>query len=78
MQNMKTSELLENTHGRETTGMGDADIKREIKDLNIQIENNLRLMNDYRLMQTGDFNKEEIREENKQLILERNQLISML
>jgi hypothetical protein len=54
------------------------EIQKEIHDLNIQIENNQRLMNDYRSLQTGDFNKEEIREENKSLIMERNQLLALI
>lgn len=54
------------------------EIKKEIHDLNLQIENNQRLMHDYRMLQTGEFNKEEIKVETENLIKERNQLLTLL
>ena len=62
----------------ETITKSRIEILKEIHNLNIEIENNNRLMNDYRLMATGEFNKEEIRQENENLKLERNKLISLL
>ena len=54
------------------------EIRKEINELNQIIENNFRLMHDYRLLQTGEFDKNEIRQENEDLKLERNKLISLL
>ena len=54
------------------------EILKEINDLNIQIESNTRLMNDYRLMQTGDFDRNEIKRENEELKKERNQLLLLI
>ena len=54
------------------------EIQREIHSLNVQIENNTRLLNDYRALQTGEFDKNEIRQENENIKLERNQLLSLL
>jgi len=62
----------------ETITKSRIEILKEIHNLNIEIENNNRLMNDYRLMATGEFNKEEIRQENENLKLERNQLLSQI
>ena len=62
----------------ETITRSKLEIKAEISRINEEIANWERTMNDYRLMQTGEFNKYEIKCEIAGLIKERNSLLSEL
>ena len=54
------------------------EIRKEIYDLNEEMNQIQNLMNDYRTLATGEFNKEELRQEFEELRRRRNLLLSNL
>ena len=54
------------------------DLEKEIKSLNEEIANLERTRNDYRLLQSGEFDRNELYWEIQGLIKERNQLLAQI
>jgi hypothetical protein len=71
MQNLTDMETITKTKNK-------FEIEKQILELNEEISNLERTRNDYRLLQTGEFDRNELYWEIQGLIKDRNQLLAQL